>query len=118
MCLQYDNIGLFGFSGQIVFNNYDVNVCYVVMLVVSFGVVYVYMDVSVLNFDSKYGIDLKWYQVDLQVVYKLLCCIDLYVEVMFQYVFGCGYQVFINMLGGVLSMVNQVVGMIGMCMCF
>ncbi|UEP31932.1 MULTISPECIES: porin [unclassified Burkholderia] len=111
---QYDNSGSFGSTGQVAFNNYDVNVRYAVTPAVSLGAAYVYTDASVSNPDSKHGTDPKWHQVDLQAVYKLSRRTDLYAEAMYQHASGRGYQAFINTSGGASSTANQVVGTIGM----
>jgi len=111
---QYDNSGSFGSTGQVAFNNYDVNVRYAVTPAVSFGAAYVYTDASVSNPDSKHGTDPKWHQVDLQAVYKLSRRTDLYAEAMYQHASGRGYQAFINTSGGASSTANQIVGTIGM----
>ncbi|WP_175685563.1 porin [Burkholderia anthina] len=111
---QYDNSGSFGSTGQVAFNNFDVNVRYAVTPAVSLGAAYVYTDASVSNPDSRHGTDPKWHQVDLQAVYKLSRRTDVYAEAMFQHASGRGYQAFINTSGGASSTANQVVGTIGM----
>ncbi|GBH23326.1 porin [Burkholderia vietnamiensis] len=111
---QYDNSGSFGPTGQVAFNNYDLNVGYAGTPAVSLGAAYVYTDASVSNPDSKHGTDPKWHQVDLQAVYKLSRRTDLYAEAMYQHASGRGYQAFINTSGGASTTANQLVGTIGM----
>ncbi|WP_396330656.1 porin [Burkholderia anthina] len=111
---QYDNSGSFGSTGQVAFNNFDVNVRYAVTPAVSLGAAYVYTDATVSNPDSKHGTDPKWHQVDLQAVYKLSRRTDVYAEAMYQHASGRGYQAFINTSGGASSTANQIVGTIGM----
>ncbi|MBY4865261.1 porin [Burkholderia sp. Bp9017] len=111
---QYDNSGSFGSTGQVAFNNFDVNVRYALTPAVSLGAAYVYTDASVSNPDSRHGTDPKWHQVDLQAVYKLSRRTDVYAEAMYQHASGRGYQAFINTSGGASSTANQIVGTIGM----
>ncbi|WP_049018794.1 porin, partial [Burkholderia multivorans] len=111
---QYDNTGAFGSTGQIAFNNFDVNLRYALTPAFSLGAAYVYTDASVSNPDSRHGTDPKWHQVDLQAVYKLSRRTDVYAEAMYQHASGRGYQAFINGSGGASSTPNQIVGTIGM----
>ena len=111
---QYDNAGAFGSTGQISFNNYDVNVRYAVTPAFNVGAAYVYTDGSVSAPDSQHGTDPKWHQVDLQAVYKLSRRTDVYAEAMYQHASGRGYRAFINNSGGASSTPNQIVGTIGM----
>ncbi|WP_175855769.1 porin [Burkholderia anthina] len=111
---QYDNSGSFGSTGQVAFNNFDVNVRYAVTPAVSLGAAYVYTDATVSNPDSRHGTDPKWHQVDLQAVYKLSRRTDVYAEAMYRHASGRGYQAFINTSGGASSTANQIVGTIGM----
>ncbi|PRG24021.1 porin [Burkholderia multivorans] len=111
---QYDNTGAFGSTGQITFNNFDVNLRYALTPAFSLGAAYVYTDASVSNPDSRHGTDPKWHQVDLQAVYKLSRRTDVYAEAMYQHASGRGYQAFINGSGGASSTPNQIVGTIGM----
>ncbi|MBU9511677.1 porin [Burkholderia multivorans] len=111
---QYDNTGAFGSTGQIAFNNFDVNLRYALTPAFSLGAAYVYTDASVSNPDSRHGTDPKWHQIDLQAVYKLSRRTDVYAEAMYQHASGRGYQAFINGSGGASSTPNQIVGTIGM----
>ncbi|EJO55954.1 porin [Burkholderia multivorans] len=111
---QYDNTGAFGSTGQIRFNNFDVNLRYALTPAFSLGAAYVYTDASVSKPDSRHGTDPKWHQVDLQAVYKLSRRTDVYAEAMYQHASGRGYQAFINGSGGASSTPNQIVGTIGM----
>ncbi|WP_261508898.1 porin [Burkholderia multivorans] len=111
---QYDNTGAFGSTGQIAFNNFDVNLRYALTPAFSLGAAYVYTDASVSNPDSRHGADPNWHQVDLQAVYKLSRRTDVYAEAMYQHASGRGYQAFINGSGGASSTPNQIVGTIGM----
>ncbi|RAA77789.1 porin, partial [Burkholderia multivorans] len=111
---QYDNTGAFGSTGQIAFNNFDVNLRYALTPAFSLGAAYVYTDASVSNPDSRHGADPNWHQVDLQAVYKLSRRTDVYAEAMYQHASGRGYQAFINGSGGASSTPNQIVGAIGM----
>jgi len=111
---QYDNTGAFGSTGQIAFNNFDVNLRYALTPAFSLGAAYVYTDASVSNPDSRHGTDPKWHQVDLQAVYKLSRRTDVYAEAMYQHASGRGYQAFINGSGGASSTPNQIVGTVGM----
>jgi predicted porin len=111
---QYDNTGAFGSTGQIAFNNFDVNLRYALTPAFSLGAAYVYTNASVSNPDSRHGTDPKWHQVDLQAVYKLSRRTDVYAEAMYQHASGRGYQAFINGSGGASSTPNQIVGTIGM----
>ncbi|PRE17171.1 porin [Burkholderia multivorans] len=111
---QYDKTGAFGSTGQIAFNNFDVNLRYALTPAFSLGAAYVYTDASVSNPDSRHGTDPKWHQVDLQAVYKLSRRTDVYAEAMYQHASGRGYQAFINGSGGASSTPNQIVGTIGM----
>lgn len=106
---------LLGVLNVLCFDNYEINVCYVLMLVVLFVGVYMFIDGCYDDVIGSYW--LKWYQVMLMVDYVLSKCIDVYVEIVYQYQFGVLMGVmfgFVNVMGVVVLLIcMQVVVMVG-----
>jgi predicted porin len=111
---QFEGSSSFGSKGGVIsFDNYELTGRHALTPQLTLGAAYTYTDGHV-DKTARYETDPAWNQINLQAVYMLSNCTNVYAEAMYQHTTGKNYVAFEKTSDGASSTANQLIVALGM----